>query len=379
MLLYFRIYLFLIFSSFLIPILDFPLYLSNIDIVSFGKIPFILMFFTSILYHIKHNLFLPSVSKIIIFSFFIAIGSSIFYGNILSSAHISHIYALTMPIFSISIGYNFYNIYQKSDFIKVHFQKIINVSFVFSIVLSFFYIYFYFITNQWGYFGFATSMPLFFGYILTNNPKHAYFGFFVNIFTGKRSGILITLFFLIKRIKYRSIFKKPLWTLVLVFFFIIAFIQLNDLHIFDRFEMIFDLDFQDAFSIFMATGGRFTEIISVLDHLNNNPFMYFSGSGIGGKYLFVDPRSEFPNELMHYTHFSPTFYLFLIGLPLTILIYTLILKEFKYINKKEPITYIFLSFFINSFFGSIMFVDPRFWFFFGCLLGYKKFKSISYV
>lgn len=379
MLSYFRFYLCLIFLSFLIPILDFPLYLFNFDIVSYGKIPFVLMFFTSILYHLKFNFFFPSLSKLFLFSFFTATISSFYYDNIFSSAYFSHFYALIMPIFSISFGYHFFINYEKSTFIKNYFGRLINISFIFSMIFTFLYIYFYFITNQWGYFGFATSMPLFFGYILINNPKQAFFGFFLNLFTGKRSGILITLFFLIKRLKFQLMLKRPFWTILLVFIFICAFIKLNDLQLFNRFEMILDFDVKDSFSIFMATGGRFTEIISVLDHLNNYPFMYFSGSGIGGKYLFVDPRSTFPNELMHYTHFSPTFYLFLVGLPLTILIYTLIVKEIKYIDKKEPITYVFLSFFINSFFGSIMFVDPRFWFFFGCLLGYKNFKSLAHV
>lgn len=371
---FFSIYLRVLLLSFFIPILDFPLYLFEIDIVALGKLPFIFLFLISLVYHFKNKIYLNALSYLFLVVFLLSILLSIAYKNSFSSAYLSHIYAFIMPVLSISFGYNFYNSYKSSSELSFLFSKSIYLAFYGSIILTLFYIYFYYVTQQWSYYGFATALPLVFGYIFINSPRLAHFGFFLNILTGKRSSILVTLFFYLKKIKFVTILRKPIWSFVIIISLVFIFKILNDLEIFRRFALILEFDKDDSMAIFLATGGRLTEIISLYNYMILDPIKFVVGSGLGAKYLFVDPRQMYPDALMHYTHFSPTFYIFLIGVPSTLVMYFLIFKNLKFINKTEPITYIFLSFLINSFFGSIMFVDPRFWFFFGCLLGFKNFK-----
>jgi hypothetical protein len=372
-------YLFFLALTFLIPILDFFYYLKNIDLVSIGKYPFFILFVISIIYHFKNRIYLTFSSVLFLLSLLFSVMLSFYYQNSISSATFSHIYAFLMPVFSISFGYHFYAAYRESKQLQLFFSKIMYISFWVSICLTLGYIYFYYITKEWGYFGFGTGLPLIFGYILSKNPKIAFFSFFLNIFSGKRTGIIVTIVQYIRILKFKFFLQTPIAATFSICVLIFLVQIMNKYDIFQRFELILDFDSSDAYMIFISTGGRLTEIISLFNYWTMNPEKLVFGSALGAKFLFVDPRGEFPNELMHYSHFSPTFYVFLIGLPLTLLLYISILKQLKYISSLEPLTLIFLSFFVSSFFGSIMFVDPRFWFFFGCLLGYKKLKSKQYV
>jgi len=134
--------------------------------------------------------------------------------------------------------------------------------------------------------------------------------------------------------------------------------------------LIADFDISDATAIFISTGGRLTEVFSIIDFLDERSYRWFIGSGMGAQYLFFDPRDGFQPELFHYAHFSPFGYIFLFGVPFTVLFYCflfvrvlrgqILVGNFFYLG--------FLFLIITSFFGSNLFIDPRIWFFYGFVI-----------
>jgi hypothetical protein len=370
---FFRFYLIVFGITFFSPVLDFLFYLNNVDVIFLSKFPFVFLFVISVVFHFKRKIFFDSTSKIFLMALFLSLVFFVFYSHNLNSAFFSHFYALVMPIFSISMGFYFHKKYLQDLFLQMFTHRILVVGFWISLLLTGGYVYFYFIAKQWGYFGFGTNLPIVIGYFFIKNPRLAFFGMLVNFFSGKRTGILISIVQFLRSINIKSLYKKPIFSVLVLLFFTYSISLLKKFELLKRFELILEFDVDDAYLIFISTGGRLTEVVSLFNYWIDYPIRFFTGSGLGAKFLFEDPRIDFADELMHYTHFSPSFYIFLVGFPLTFILYISILNKVKFISKEEPLTLIFLSFFLSSFFGSIMFIDPRFWFFFGILVSYKKY------
>ncbi len=369
---YFKFFVFILFVSFCAPALDFPLYLARVDLVSLNKIPLVLLFVVALIFHVNHPLKVSSESVLFSIGGGVGLLLGVYRGQFYGSEFYTHLFCAVMPIFSMSFGRH---LCQWLDGrIPAEFERVVEKVFYLQVIFILGFLYFYYIDGSWGYFGFGTGIG-FASLCLLIAGKKALFalGVLLDFFSGKRAGVVVTIFVFIWITSivrsWRGMFFFGFLIVAGVLFFSYQS-NIFESGIFRRFEIIGQLDLDDAMSIFMATGGRLTEVISVVDYMNQNPVSWLAGAGFGGQYMFVDPRDGFYPEPFHYVHFSPFGYVFLFGLPFAIVLYTLIIwravgspwlkNNFMYVG--------FLYLFGNSFFGSTMFIDPRIWVFYGMVI-----------
>ncbi len=360
------------FSSFLSPILDFPLYLAGIDIVWLSKVPLVSLFLLALVFHLTRPIKISGESILFAFAGSVAFIIGVFEYQFTRPAFVTHFYASLMPIISISFGRYFCKFC--NDEVFNSFYRLMEKVFYLQVFILIAYFYFYYIQGTWSYFGFGTGIGLASVYMLSVQKKYRFLlGVIFDLLSGKRSGVIavisVTVIYYL-RVRHNSRF------LIATSFFLLALmlLVLKDIGIFSdifrRFELIADFDIADATAIFISTGGRLTEVFSIIDFLGENNYRWFIGSGMGAQYLFFDPRDGFQPELFHYAHFSPFGYIFLFGVPFTILFYAflffrvtrgqILAGNFFYLG--------FLFLIITSFFGSNLFIDPRIWIFYGIVI-----------
>jgi hypothetical protein len=277
-----------------------------------------------------------------------------------------------MPFLMVSFGINFK---LSSDIHLNLFLNILKYSFYINIVFIVIYIFTHYIFLTWDYFGFATNLAYLSPYLFYKNDfKLFYASFVLDFFSGKRM-TLVTSIVLFIREKYNSV--NILKFSVFIFFFVsvvaIIFLKFEESENLRRITNVVNVVVSDEKSLSIATSGRSDEVFNLLDKMNTNPISYYLGSGFGSSYLSYDYRGLMESEIKHYAHISPFYYIFIFGIPFTILFYfflfKLILKKFDNNNPKELLFRgLFMSYFIMSFFGSILFVSPIFWFYLGTII-----------
>ena len=155
---------------------------------------------------------------------------------------------------------------------------------------------------------------------------------------------------------------------------IYLFINIDSFEFLRRFAFLRDVDLEDGVSIMLATGGRATEVISIIEWIDGDMVKWLLGSGIGASYDYIDPRLQFSVEKLHYAHFSPFSYILVYGSIFTFLLYcTFFYRLYSGLNYKNNYFYLSFAFlFFSSFFGSILFVNPMPWFFLGVVIEMTK-------
>ena len=151
---------------------------------------------------------------------------------------------------------------------------------------------------------------------------------------------------------------------------IYLFMNIDTFEFLRRFAFLRDVDLDDGVSIMLATGGRATEVISIIEWIDGDIVKCLLGSGIGASYDYIDPRLQFSVEKLHYAHFSPFSYILVYGSIFTFLLYCAFFYRL-YSGLIYKNNYFYLSFaflFFSSFFGSILFVNPMPWFFLGVVI-----------
>jgi hypothetical protein len=277
-----------------------------------------------------------------------------------------------MPFLMVSFGINF-KIH--SDKYFIFFLNILKYSFYFNILFIFIYKLTHYILHTWDYFGFATNLAYLSPYLFyKNNYKLFYTSFILDFFSGKRM-TLVTSIILFIREKYNSINLFKFFGFLLFFISLVSyiFLKFQDSDNLTRITNLVNVVVSDEKSLSIATSGRSDEIFNLLDKMNTNPVSYYLGSGFGSSYLSYDYRGLLESEIKHYAHVSPFYYIFIFGIPFTIIFYLLLFKLiYKNLDNDNPkellFRGLFMSYFIMSFFGSILFVSPIFWFYLGTII-----------
>jgi hypothetical protein len=368
---FFQFFLILLFLSYTINIVDIGFYLFGVNLSLYQKFISIAIFLLALLYAIVYNLKLTSITIFILFYSVI----SFFYGtytNGLNFYFISHLYSILMPVFLVSFGINF-----KND-IEIHFNKFIKIlkyAFSFNILFIIIYILSYYVFHIWDYFGFATNLayltPLLF---YKKQFKRFYISFILDFFSGKRMTLITTIVLFIRE-KYKRInfFNFLFLITILVSISIFIFSKFKDSDNLKRISNVVNVVLSDERSLSIATSGRSDEVFNIIEKMNLNTISYYLGSGFGASYLSYDYRGLIESEVKHYAHISPFYYIFIFGIPFTIIFYSLLFKlifKNKSTNNSVDLLFrgLFMSYFIMSFFGSILFVSPIFWFYLGTII-----------
>jgi hypothetical protein len=149
---------------------------------------------------------------------------------------------------------------------------------------------------------------------------------------------------------------------------------------FTRLESSFNFDSQDDYEITVATGGRWQELTGIMDHHNEVPIRWLIGAGFGGTYLWHVDLSNY-SEMKHYSHFSPSSYVFIFGIPFTLLLYYFFAKHIIKGMRRLITNPFFITFVVSIFgscFGANLFVDIKIWVFTGIVIYMLKHKT-SYI
>jgi len=339
----------------------------------YSKIPVILLFMFFVFFHLFNKLILTRITKLLFISFIIAFTLSLVWNNkSMDIKIISQIYGILMPIFSVSFGIH----YAKNNGIKIYpfINNIFKVYILVNIVLLLTYFYFHYVVNSITYFGFQVNWQIISAYLISQKKILLFFlGIIFVILSGKRATLITSLIPFLSYYKYimKLDFKKKFILSVMILLITYNITNyLIDEGFFRRYEALLNFDITDSRVTFLATSGRWQEIESVFMHMNNRPISWLIGNGFGDKYLSVINVSgfEYQQELKHYVHFTPASYIFVHGIPITILIFALILRLIVLGWKKCHLNFFYLCFLVSiigSFFGANLAVDPKIWFFYG--------------
>lgn len=332
------------------------------------KIPAIIYFLIVVVYHFKKGIILTPISLLFLVATIFSFTYGIISGNKLDGKFFSHIYFSVIPILGISFGYHFANSY--SDILKLFFYRIINIAFLITCFILLIYFYLHFISGLVPYWGFGTDMHLLIPFILLQGKTSQVFvGIIFVILSGKRA-ILLNIFLEILMYfskLFKSItFKSAPKFISVVLLFIIGFLGAYNLGAFERFEATFQFDFDNEEAMMYATSGRWQEVTGIIDHHNSNIERWFLGAGFGGRYDWDVPLDNY-HELKHYAHFTPFAYIFLFGIPFTVILYSFFLynifKGRHYLS--NPFMILFVVGVFSSFFGANLLIDIKIWIFYG--------------
>ena len=374
---FFRFFWVIYLVEFIIPITLILKYLYGINFDFIIKIPFISYYFLVVIFHfykkvkirtsIVSNLFLA----LIIFAFFIGIIEK----NIIDGKFLSHLYFSSIPVLGISFGRSLADSYDEK--FKEYFLRIINISFFVTVIILLIYIYFHFFTGAIPYWGLGTDLHIIIPFLLLQGKSFlVLIAVLLVILSGKRAILLnVALEFLllysymVKRLNFNSFPKIVLFTVLITSLFFYAESQ----GAFSRFEATLNFDISDDENMMYATGGRWQEFLGILDYHNAKPYRWYTGAGFGGRYEWFMPLTNYL-EMKHYAHFAPLSYIFIFGIPFTIILYSCftyyIFKSFKFVS--NPFVILFIIGVFSSFFGANLFVDIKIWIYFGIVLNILK-------
>jgi hypothetical protein len=354
--------------EFLTPFLLFIFYLTGIDMVFLFKLPQLFYLFLIGIFHFQKPLLKSPF--IILFSLFgvFSLIYGLFINSKIDSRLFSHIYYNIIPILGVSFGLYFAKYYNEE--LKVYLNKIINISYWITILILLIYFYLHFVSAQIPYWGFGTDMHMLIPFLLTQNKYIlVILGFIFVFLSGKRAttlnvAVVAIMFFWTKIFSFNI--KKVFISGVILIVMIFTIKSTYDQGYLSRFEDTINFDTDDEYSMTVATSGRWQEITGIIDFLNAKQYRWYIGAGFGGTYLW-DASIVDVYEWKHYAHFSPFTYLFIYGLPFTILLYGtlffLMIKGFKYVGNHFYILFVVLIF--GSFFGANLLIDIKIWFFIG--------------
>jgi len=367
---YFKIFWFLFLIEICVtPFLLIYFYLTRVNLVGLYKIPLLISFAVICVFHLFYKLKWKFIS--VLFLFFGIVSSIVgaYYNfSLWGIETLSSFYTFLMPVLSISFGVH----YARSFSIKE--AKRLKIYFVWAFFLSVFavssYIYFYH-AGLISYYGFGSRLDIVSAYQIAHG---SFLGFglclLLVVYSGKRATMLMTLLVFI--LHYSKIFKKfslknSFYALVVSFVLMSAGHWAFQNNLFRRFEPILKFDINDKRATYLATGGRWQEVEGVVDFLETNSFMWFTGAGIGATYNVYDVGNDLVSSKA-YVHITPVGYIFIYGIVFTLLLYIgfLVLFWLGWRNSLNNVFYIiFVITVLGSIFGANLFVDHKAWFFVG--------------
>ncbi len=367
----FKIFLLLLFLNYTINIVDIGFYLFGLNLTIYQKFVSIAIVLIALIYFLNYGLRISTPTLFLfifsIFSFFYG-----FYNNGLNLFFLSHIYSILMPLLMVSFGINFkFNL----DKYFHSFIKVLKYSFIVNIIFITIYIFTHYFIHIWDYFGFATNLayltPLLF---YKRKYRIFYISFILDFFSGKRMTLLTSVYLYVReKQKSLNILKFLFFIFLFLSISFLIFLKYQDSDSLSRISNVVNVVISDEKSLSIATSGRSDEVFNLIEKMNSNKFSYYIGSGFGASYLSYDYRGLEQSEIKHYAHISPFYYIFIFGVPFTLIFYFFlfksVLKNKNTDNQNELLLRgLFMSYFIMSFFGSILFVSPIFWFYLGTII-----------
>ena len=261
------------------------------------------------------------------------------------------------------------------------------VKFIYILIQVLIGIYFlFYATGVIQYFGMGLQLYIITPFFKTNILKKQSYLIFLNLFTGKRSTLIILLIQLTAIIKEKVKFQKIRLILFLFFFILSVSVVKNNTTLLDRFDVfseysdsdLTDLDNEDSmFALSIISGGRSQEVFSYfISDLNTNLNMLIGSPSTSS--FIVDNILNGETYIHHYFHFSPMNYLKHFGIIFALILILTQLKIFYKLfynyNQLDLISSLFIGYFVAMFFGAIVVIDVLFWFSFGYSLEFCKNK-----
>ncbi len=302
--------------------------------------------------------------------------------NIITKSFYSHIYGWAIAFFGVAMGREYEKAF--SDIIEQTLDYWFRVCFlILALELS---IYYYLVKSGYiSYFGISTSMSFYALFFLARR-RYLWFLFSIafSLLSGKRGlivGVSIVSFIYVFSCwwdaalttgKIKSFICKVLVSVLV--FCVATYGVATHTSLLDRFSSIFSADIFTEQGLYTATSGRTKEFRYIIKHIGENPYSWLVGGGFGEHY--VEPIREVESLgwwKKHYSHFSPLYFVLVYGLPITLLIYAMLVNNVL-TGVRRIRTFssqMCLCIFITSFLGASLFVDPRAWFFLGTQEGVK--------
>lgn len=374
---YFQIFWFLMILKAFSGILLIISYLTGIELLYLFKIPLLGSVMIIFLFHLEFKIFNGFISKLFLFGLFLTSIVAVYFGNSLSTKTLSHLYTFSIAIFGVSFGHSFAKNYTKK--IDDLVNKYIDYLFWVSTGIMLIYYYCYYIAGTISYFGFDSELPLVVAFFLGMGRNfYAVVSLLLIFFSGKRSPLISSMVLVIMLSLRNFKITKPKNLAIAII--LTAVVSLGIMYAYSRdflwrYENVLSVDLSDEDSFYIATSGRSAEFMGVLNHMNAAPERWWIGSGLGGSYYIDIIRGDYEQRYQHYTHLSLLSFVFLFGVPFTILlvgyILNLIIKNYKYIKNKYYMALVIT--FIGATFGASMFVDPIFW----VLLGINSYMAYA--
>ncbi len=273
---YIKIFLALFFITLVFPGLDFFYYMLSLDLEFIKKITYNSILFVCAL-HLLNKTISLSFEVILFITFSLMALALGLYNHGFINYSVLHIYAFLNPIIMICFGISFFKTHTQEHLVLL--KRLLHAAILFNIIFVILYILF---QNVWylsSHYGFGTSLALLSAYILSRgNYLYFFFIFFLDIFTGKRTSFfaMTSLFFINKRfflgkLNFQNLILGSLFPVALVF----IYFNIDEYEVLRRFAFIRDIDFEDGVSIMMATGGRATEVLSIVSHLGDDIVKWF--------------------------------------------------------------------------------------------------------
>ena len=371
--------------EFLNPFYDFLYYIANINIVFLFKIPLLLLVAISGVYHLQHGLIITTESRIFIVFGAIALMKGVILNQRFDSHFLTHIYTAAMPVLAISFGAHFARDFDARA--RAFLSRILTAAFYLSSIAVLFYLYFYYVSESIGYFGYGSHLPLIAAFLL---PQRKYFKYVFALalvaFSGKRATTIallgVTALYLFPNFSLGGFFRLRPRRLVVALLIAgagyLSFQYLAEHGYLRRFAALANYDFSDDTAMFLASGGRWTELQGVARRLGDDLGAWIFGAGMGAHYFVNIPLPSPYREEMHYAHFSPVGYVLVYGVVFTVLLYASMFRTIvrRLVFRRTFFYLAFASLFASSFFGATLFVDPKPWFFYGVLTSLGRVKHV---
>lgn len=334
------------------------------------KIPLVLTFLICFLWNVSNKrITIFFESGLVLFFLFPALIIGLLE-NPVGWATLSDLYSAALPLVAMPVGYYLAKRYGSQ--MDAMMETTIFRSFYLLCVA----VFIYFLLYQVGIvkrLGFSAPIILISPYFLVFKRYRLFVACIVlTLLTGKRSAmallaVQVAFFFLyaLKKPTMRNILSA--FSILVAMCLIIGLVYKYSPDLLKRYKSIEQIDIHSAKSLGVATSGRYYEAISVIKHLNKNKYLWLFGGGMGEVYGYFNPIKN-TVEVRHFSHFSFFAYTLVFGAIFSVLLYVSIFLTFIKGLPKLNNNYFFLVFtmyFLASFVGATIFVDPFFWVFLG--------------
>lgn len=238
------------------------------------------------------------------------------------------------------------------------------------------YSLFYF-SGMISYFGLGANLHYIYPFFLATHKGSSVILFIlIVLISGKRAVLLNylsqTIVYYFSELRSRPILAIAMLTSLGVGLTIV----LNYTSLLDRFSWFLnnEIDFSDAYLMYVSFGGRFEELQGIYEYFMIHPNQLIFGSPPGAFYIWeITEGAEYYAATKNYSHISIFGLIFRYGILFGIGLYgifTFMIK--KYLAPKDPLYLVFLGIVTSSLFGANLIVDPTSWLFVGLLIGLRR-------